>query len=117
MRTRALSRRRVIAMLATVPVAGLSTWPKPTAASTPATVEENRYFSALSHNVPRLQVTISGEQHNVDFLGFYERTGDLTRWGYPTSEVMEETPGTLTQYYQRGVVDCDLAPENALDFE
>ncbi len=36
----------------------------------------------------------------------YEDTGGLTRWGHAISEVIEEIPGTLTQYYQKGAADC-----------
>ena len=60
----------------------------------------------LAHNVPDLQMTIDGQQVSCDFLTHYETAGGLTRWGFATSEVLEERPNTLTQYYQRGVVDC-----------
>jgi hypothetical protein len=36
----------------------------------------------------------------------YAATGGLTRWGFATSEVLEERDNVFTQYYQRGVVDC-----------
>ena len=60
----------------------------------------------LAHNVPDLRMTIDGQQVNCGFLTHYESTGGLTRWGFATSEVLEERQSTLTQYYQRGVVDC-----------
>ncbi len=60
----------------------------------------------LAHNIPDLQVTFDGQQISCNFLTHYETAGGLTRWGYATSEVLEERPNTLTQYYQRGVVDC-----------
>ncbi len=60
----------------------------------------------LAHNVPDLRMTIDGQQISCDFLTHYETAGGLTRWGFATSEVLEERPNTLTQYYQRGVVDC-----------
>ncbi len=41
----------------------------------------------------------------ADFLRHYDDTGGLDRWGYPTSEVLVLEDGTLTQFYQRGVVD------------
>src|SRR5437660_1518249 len=34
-----------------------------------------------------------------------------TRWGYPTSEVFQEEPGNLVQYFQRGVVDWHWRPD------
>ena len=61
---------------------------------------------SLAHNIPDLLVTIEDEGVSCDFLTHYEATGGITRWGYATSEVIEEWPGALTQYYQRGVVDC-----------
>ena len=60
----------------------------------------------LAHNIPDLRLTIDGASVTCGFLTHYQATGDLIRWGYATSEVLEERPGALTQYYQRGVVDC-----------
>ncbi len=70
-----------------------------------ATITDNFYNDTLEHNIPNLQVTSSGETHSVNFLDHYRSTGGLTRWGHPTSEVIEEETGNLAQYYQRGVVD------------
>ncbi len=61
---------------------------------------------SLAHNIPDLLVTIEEQEVSCDFLAHYEATGGLTRWGFATSEVLEEWPGALTQYYQRGIVDC-----------
>ncbi len=61
----------------------------------------------LAHNIPDLLLTLpDGSETTCNFLAHYEGTGGLARWGYTTSEVVEERPGSLTQYYQRGVVDC-----------
>ena len=60
----------------------------------------------LTHNIPDLRVTVGDQDVDCDFLSHYESTGGVTRWGFATSEVVEELPGSLTQYYQRGVVDC-----------
>ena len=60
----------------------------------------------LAHNIPNLRVTVGGGDVACNFLSHYETTGGVTRWGFATSEVVEERPGSLTQYYQRGVVDC-----------
>ena len=74
-------------------------------------VLDNRYWQAplnpeLKHNVPDLEVTlVEGTIVGADFIGHYERTGGFRRWGYPTSEVLVLEDGTLTQFYQRGVVD------------
>ena len=92
--------------------------PVVTPTSTPATapdtdrtvrVQRNDFTAPdprLAHNIPDLRMTLDGQQVNCDFLTHYETAGGLTRWGYATSEVLEERPNTLTQYYQRGVVDC-----------
>lgn len=60
---------------------------------------------SLSHNIPRLEVTIGGQTLTADFAAFYQSSGGLTRWGLPISEVFMEEVGALTQYYQRGVLD------------
>ena len=60
----------------------------------------------LTHNIPDLRVTVGDGEVDCNFLSHYESTGAVIRWGFATSEVIEESPGSLTQYYQRGVVDC-----------
>ena len=59
----------------------------------------------LAHNISDLQVTVGGRTLTADFLGYHNRTGQTTRWGLPTSEVLELEPGTLTQFFQRGAID------------
>ena len=59
----------------------------------------------LHHNISNLEVTLDGSALRADFLDFFNRTGGVERWGFPTSEVIEIEPGTLTQFFQRGVVD------------
>ena len=76
-----------------------------------AVVTRNHYDPTLQHNIPNLQVTRSGATYSVNFLDHYTSTGGLTRWGYPTSEVIEEENGNLAQYYQRGVVDWHWRPD------
>ncbi len=82
----------------------------------PITVLDNTFLSApdnptLRHNIPQLSVTVGTETLTADFQDFYERTGGLQRWGFATSEVLIEESGTLTQYYQRGVVDFHRRPD------
>ena len=61
----------------------------------------------LAHNIANLRViTAGGDIVYCDFLAHYLRTGGLERWGHAISEPLEEQPGALTQYYQRGAVDC-----------
>jgi len=59
----------------------------------------------LHHNIENLTVSAGGQTGTANFLDYYNQTGGVTRWGYPTSEAFQEEPGNLTQYYQRGVVD------------
>ncbi len=65
----------------------------------------------LSHNIPRLSATVDGQRLTADFMDHYHRTGGITRWGLPTSEVLVIESETLTQYYQRGVVDFHRRPD------
>ena len=76
-----------------------------------AVVTKNHYDSTLRHNIPNLQITRNGVTHSVNFLDHYSSTGGITRWGFPTSEVIEEETGNLAQYYQRGVVDWHWRPD------
>ena len=63
----------------------------------------------LAHNIPDLTLTLAdGGEHECGFLSYYEATHGLERWGHAISEVLVEHSGTLTQYYQRGVVDCHV---------
>ena len=74
------------------------------------TVTDNLYVQApgnedLKHNIPDLEVVIGAQVLRADFLSHFNETGKIERWGYPTSEVLVLEPDTLTQFYQRGVVD------------
>lgn len=76
----------------------------------PVTVAASDHIAApgnpdLMHNIPDLDVVIDGQTLSADFLSHFRRTGGIERWGYPTSEVLALEPNTLTQFYQRGVVD------------
>ena len=80
------------------------------------TVVDNTFLSApdnpaLRHNIPSLSVTVGAETLTADFKDFFDRTGGLQRWGFPTSEVHVEESGALTQYYQRGIVDFHRRPD------
>ncbi|MDP6508220.1 MAG: hypothetical protein QF719_02745 [Chloroflexota bacterium] len=97
-------------------VAGLATlsFPASAAAATPpveytlARVIEARHLvnSYHAHNVSRLLVLYEPERvATADFLGFFDATGGLERWGYPISEIFEEQPGVLVQYFENGVLE------------
>lgn len=65
----------------------------------------------LSHNIPNLLLTIDGVEHRAAFRDHFLATGAEARWGLATSEVLVEEAGSLTQYYQRGVVDYHRRPD------
>ena len=70
-----------------------------------------QFFDSLQHNVVDVAGTfMDGAEFRADFLANFNRTGGIERWGYPTSAIVEERPGTLTQYYQRGVIDWQPPP-------
>ena len=101
-----------ILVLATV-VAGA-----PVAGAAAPQVEENIYLRdeignnpILSHNIPNLLLTIDGVEHRATFRDHFLATGAEARWGLATSEVLVEEAGSLTQYYQRGVVDYHRRPD------
>ena len=76
-----------------------------------ARVTAVRYYAELQHNVADLAGTFTnGASFEAEFLTNFDRTGGVERWGFPTSAIFEETGGTLTQYYQRGVVDWQPPP-------
>ena len=76
-----------------------------------AQISAARYFPELEHNVADVTGTFAdGQAYTASFLQHFERTGGVERWGFPTSAIFEETPGTLTQFYQRGVVDWHPPP-------
>jgi len=96
-------------------IAYLHTAPTPARAASSgfrsAQITATHFFQPLQHNV----VNLAGEfadatPYEANFLDNFANTGGIERWGYPTSAVFEESPGNLTQYYQRGVVDWQPPP-------
>ncbi len=76
-----------------------------------AEVTATQFFEPLEHNVVNVAGAFAdGTPYEASFLDNFIRTGGIERWGYPTSAVFEESRGTLTQYYQRGVVDWQPPP-------
>ena len=61
--------------------------------------------SPLPHNLADFRVRLSGRLRTIGFRAFYESTGGLERWGWPTSEPLREDAATVSQYFQRGVMD------------
>ena len=102
----------VLGLLATLiflPAISLFPYAPPPSSQLSAIVVQSEFSKPnynLAHNIPDLHVIIRDEVVLCDFLAHYKSTGSLTRWGHPTSEVLEELPNVLTQYFQRGVVDC-----------
>ena len=109
-------RLRLAALLTVAAVA--ASFASPVTANAPgygvtstARVAEVRYYTELQHNVADLAGTFAnGASYQAGFLTNFDRTGGVQRWGFPTSAIFEETRGTLTQYYQRGVVDWQPSP-------
>ncbi len=113
--SRAVAGRALARALAIVITVAVVAAPSPTLAAesgfATAQVSAARYFPELEHNVADLTGTFAdGHAFTASFLQHFERTGGVERWGFPTSSILEETPGTLTQYYQRGVVDWRPPP-------
>ena len=78
-----------------------------------SSIEQSRHFSETDHNVSDLRLSLSsGHSADASFLGFFNRTGGLERWGLPTSEAFEEFPGVLRQYFQKGVLE--FRPSNGV---
>ncbi len=76
-----------------------------------AGITATRFFEPLEHNSVNVAGEFAdGQPFEANFLENFTHTGGIERWGYPTSAVFEESPGTLTQYYQRGVVDWQPPP-------
>ena len=76
-----------------------------------AEVAATQFFEPLHHNVVDVAGAFAdGTAFRADFLANFNRTGGIERWGYPTSAIVEERPGTLTQYYQRGVMEWQPPP-------
>ncbi len=76
-----------------------------------AEITAAHFFEPLQHNVVNLAGQFAdATPYEANFLHNFTTTGGIERWGYPTSAVFEESPGTLTQYYQRGVVDWQPPP-------
>ncbi len=111
---KSLSPVRVGAVLLAVLLVGASTAPALAEHSVGgdgiSTVVQDSAFTqpdeTLDHNIPDLMLSVGDAEVACDFLTFYRATGDVDRWGYATSEVLSERTGGLTQYYQRGIVDC-----------
>ena len=101
----------VLLLLAAYVLASPSTARGAESGFTSAEITATHFFDPLQHNV----VDVAGEfadgaAFQANFLQNFNQTGGIERWGYPTSAVFEETPGTLSQYYQRGVVDWQPPP-------
>ena len=103
---------QAVAAATATPTSSVSVPTVATTTITSATVTKNLYVTdptglnaSLKHNVPNLNVLVDGQLRSANFRDHFEDTGGVERWGLPTSEVIEENTGSLTQYYQRGVVD------------
>ena len=75
-------------------------------------VERTRFVAPdphMRHNISNLRIVpAEGPARRCDFLAYYDANGGLPCWGFPTSEVLSEVPGVLRQYFQRGILTCNL---------
>ncbi|MBM4435697.1 MAG: hypothetical protein FJ029_00385 [Actinobacteria bacterium] len=95
-----------LALLAAGLVAGESASAAATGTFRTGSAEQTRFYRELGHNVSNLRGALASEaSYDTSFLSHFDATGGIERWGYPTSDVFEESAGALTQYYQRGVLD------------
>lgn len=72
---------------------------------TGAQVAAVSFDQTLKHNLANLIVSLGSASAAANFLDYFNATGGVARWGYPTSEVFQSEPGNLGQFFQRGVVD------------
>lgn len=61
--------------------------------------------SATEHNLTNWLVRLNTQLRVVPFAAYFTVTGGIDRWGWPISEPLLESSGTITQYFQRGVMD------------
>ncbi len=61
--------------------------------------------SPTAHNLTNWLVRRSGRVQVTPFAAYFTTTGGIDRWGWPISEPLLESDGTVTQYFQRGVMD------------
>jgi hypothetical protein len=74
-----------------------------------ATITEVHRFRGHDHNIVNLQADApDGGIYAIDVASFFYRTGGIERWGFPISELFEERPGVLVQYFQSGILEYKL---------
>ena len=61
--------------------------------------------SSTAHNLSNWLVRLEGQLRVAPFAAYFTATGGLDRWGWPISEPLLESAGTVSQYFQRGVMD------------
>ena len=70
--------------------------------------------SATAHSLTNWLVRLNGQLRVVPFAAYFKATGGLDRWGWPISEPLRENSETISQYFQRGVMDW-MADANGRD--
>ena len=87
------------ALTVTSPVTADSTFATATAVAV-------RFDAQAGQNIVDIQETLTaGDPFAALFLTYVDATGGAARWGAPISAAFEEPPGTLTQYFERDVID------------
>lgn len=58
-----------------------------------------------AHNLTNWLVRLDGQLRVAPFATYFTATGGIDRWGWPISEPVQEHANTVSQYFQRGVMD------------
>ena len=61
--------------------------------------------SPTAHNLTNWLVRLDGQLRIAPFAVYFTATGGIDRWGWPISEPVQEHSNTVSQYFQRGVMD------------
>ena len=61
--------------------------------------------SPTAHNLTNWLVRLDGQLRVAPFAAYFAATGGIDRWGWPISEPLQESAGSVSQYFQRGVMD------------
>lgn len=67
--------------------------------------------SSTAHNLTNWLLRLDGQLRIAPFAAYFTATGGIDRWGWPISEPLLEREGSVSQYFQRGVMDWAAEPD------
>lgn len=67
--------------------------------------------TSTAHNLTNWLVRLESQLRVAPFAAYFTATGGIDRWGWPISEPLLESEGTVSQYFQRGVMDWAVDPD------